>query len=200
MGSSDARSVGDFILLAKDNKRDFINNALMNNYLIPDSNKRSQLKQQLDNVAVDSNEPLILANYNNWTLGVVPQAVRNEYEQMRGKTAIQPAAKTKLQIEQPTVLQPDDTSPCEDVEELNIDLQAAQLKISVDAFKVLAKLKEFNEPVPFREILRKRPFGRNDSTSKKVNYYLNELIIAELVVVNNDGDKELYKAVTLSPE
>ncbi|MGB3652089.1 MAG: hypothetical protein WBA41_12870 [Rivularia sp. (in: cyanobacteria)] len=200
MGSSDARSVGDFVLLAKDNKRDFINNALMNNYLIPDSNKRSQLKQQLDNVIVNSDEPLILANYNNWTLGVVPQSVRNEYEQMRSKTVIQPATKTKLQTEQPTVLQYEDAGTCEDAEELNIDLQAAQLKITVEAFKVLDKLKEFNEPVPLREIQRKRPFGRKNSTSKKLSYYLKELIIAELVIVNKDDSKELYKAVTLSHE
>ncbi|NJM19902.1 MAG: hypothetical protein HC907_14995 [Richelia sp. SM1_7_0] len=199
MGSSDARSVGDFILLAKDSKRDFINNALNNQFLISESKKRTELKQQLESIKLDSQEPIILANYNNWTLGIVPQDVRVEYESLKTstqETVIQPSVITELHSESSTFLQSDDSAACEDSQELNQELQAAQLKISIEAFKVLNKLKTFQEPTAIREIVRKRPFGREESKVDKIKYYLDELVIAELVLVSQEGDKQLYIAVT----
>ena len=103
MGSSDARSVGDFILLAKDKKRDFIENALNNHYLITDSAKRAALKQQLNNIKLDSQEPIVLANYNNWTLGIVPSEVRSEYETL--KNSVKPTTDLSKSSSSPTVIQ-----------------------------------------------------------------------------------------------
>ena len=198
MGSSDARSVGDFILLAKDSKRDFISNALNNQYLIPDNTKRAELRQQLDSIKLDSQEPIVLANYDNWTMGVVPSEVRTEYETLKTSTqdtVIQPVNKTELQIDSPTIFQSDDSIACEDSRELNQEFQAAQLGISFEALLVLDKLKSFREPTVIRDIVRKVPFGKNDTTTEKVKYYLNELVIAELVLMNQDADKQLYEVV-----
>ena len=198
MGSSDARSVGDFILLAKDSKRDFISNALNNQYLIPDNSKRAELRQQLENIKLDSQEPIVLANFDNWTLGIVPSEVRTEYETLKTSTqdtVIQPVKKPELQVDTPTSLQTDDSIACEDSRELNQELQAAQLGISFEAFQVLDKLKSFKEPTVIRDIVRKVPFGKNDTTTEKVKYYLNELVISELVLMNQEGDKQLYEVV-----
>ncbi|RUT02725.1 hypothetical protein DSM106972_056450 [Dulcicalothrix desertica PCC 7102] len=83
MGSASARSVGDMIFLAKNGKREFIELALGNNFLISDNGKRSLLKSQLDSIDVATDEPIVLGNYNNWTLGVVPSSVYAEYQNYR---------------------------------------------------------------------------------------------------------------------
>jgi hypothetical protein len=83
MGSASARSVGDMIFLAKNGKREFIEFALDNGSLIGDSEKRQSIKTQLDSIDVASDEPLVLANFNNWTLGIVPNSVYKEYQSYR---------------------------------------------------------------------------------------------------------------------
>jgi hypothetical protein len=83
MGSATARSVGDLIFLAKNGKREFLELALNNTYLINDAQKRIILKQQLDAIALDTDEPLVLANFNNWTLGIVSSSIHDEYKSFR---------------------------------------------------------------------------------------------------------------------
>ncbi len=51
--------------------------------MIGDAGKRASLKFELDNQAVVGDEPLMLANYNNWTLGIVPAAIDEEYKKYR---------------------------------------------------------------------------------------------------------------------
>lgn len=81
--SRDARAVGDLIFLAKNNQREFIEQALNNPNLIGNNTKRQQLKSVFDGFAASSNEPWVLAKYNNWSLGIVSSEVREEYEKYR---------------------------------------------------------------------------------------------------------------------
>ncbi|MHC5833693.1 MAG: hypothetical protein ACYT04_000000101285, partial [Nostoc sp.] len=69
-------------------------------FLVSSSQKRSELKILLDSL-VFGTEPLILANNNNWVLGVVPNSIHAEYQQYREQC---------LQVvEQKTSIQQDDT-------------------------------------------------------------------------------------------
>ena len=79
-GSPGSRSVGDFIFLAKNNKREFIELALSNAFLVSSSQKRSELKVLLDSL-VSGDEPLVLANNNNWVLGIVPNCIQGFFVQ-----------------------------------------------------------------------------------------------------------------------
>ncbi|MBW4571195.1 MAG: hypothetical protein KME31_25225 [Tolypothrix carrinoi HA7290-LM1] len=83
IGGSQARSVGEIIFLAKNDKREFIEQALNNPSLIGDNTKRQELKAELNSVKADINEPLILANFNNWTFGIIPNEVHREYQEFR---------------------------------------------------------------------------------------------------------------------
>lgn len=83
VGSRESRSVGDLIYLAKTDKREFIENTLNNPNLIADNAKRQKLKTTLDSLMGLTNEPIVLANYDNWSLGIVPQSLRAEYENYR---------------------------------------------------------------------------------------------------------------------
>lgn len=203
-GSSSARSIGNFIILARDDNREFIELALANAKLISDGGKRKELKAKLDSLKVTTGEPLTLANTNNWVLGIVPCTVLEEYESLSTstqKTVIQkPNQETVIQDNQATILQEIDNTATPDSDELNKELKAASLGISKEAYLVLEKLQGFNKPVTVRDIVRKTPFGRNNSPTSKVNYYLKELIMAELVIVTKDGDKDLYSPVSLSAE
>lgn len=82
--SRDARAVGDLIFLAKNDKREFIEQALNNPNLISDNSRRSQLKELLTSQAQQAQQsPWILANFNNWSLGIVPAEVHAEYQSYR---------------------------------------------------------------------------------------------------------------------
>ncbi len=83
IGSREARAVGDLIFLAKTDKREFIEQALNNPNLIGDNAKRAAIKTQLDTNDANNDEPLLLGNFNNWTLGIVPNAVHEEYLRFR---------------------------------------------------------------------------------------------------------------------
>lgn len=83
VGSRESRSVGDIIFLAKNDKREFIEQAVNNPNLIADNIKRQEIKAALNNVKPETNEPLVLANFNNWTFGVVPNDVHEEYQAFR---------------------------------------------------------------------------------------------------------------------
>ncbi|NJL11392.1 MAG: hypothetical protein HC908_18005 [Calothrix sp. SM1_7_51] len=83
IGSREARAVGDLIFLAKSDKREFIEQALINPNLIADANKRNELKALLNAQNLNSTEPLILSNFNNGTLGIVPDSVYEEYQNYR---------------------------------------------------------------------------------------------------------------------
>lgn len=196
MGSSTSRSVGDFIFLAKSDKRDFLETALKNDFLIPSSTRRGEIREQLDNLKVESREPILLANYNNWVLGIVPNTVLSEYQSLLNSTQQQPPtitlAPTVIQQEQNIVLQAEDCTPCENSEDLSQELIANRMGLSLEALKVLDKLKTFENPVPIRDIVRKRPFGNSDSKTDKVKYYLDELVIKKLVLTEKDGERLLY--------
>jgi hypothetical protein len=83
VGSRESRSVGQLIYLGTSDKREFIEQTLNNPNLIADNTKRQQLKTTLDSLKDLGREPLVLANYDNWTLGIVPQLLRAEYENYR---------------------------------------------------------------------------------------------------------------------
>lgn len=85
VGSRESRSVGALIFLAHNNKREFIEQTLNNLNLIADNNKRQQLKAMLDEVKPYIKEPLVLANYNNWTFGIVPSELHDEYQDFRAE-------------------------------------------------------------------------------------------------------------------
>ena len=83
VGSRESRSVGDIIFLAKNDKREFIEQALNNPNLIADNLTRQQIKAQLNSVNSEVEVPLVLANFNNWTFGIVSAVVYDEYVEFR---------------------------------------------------------------------------------------------------------------------
>lgn len=196
MGGSSSRSVGDFIFLARDGKRDFLETALKNDFLIPSSTTRAEIKHKLESLKVDTDEPILLANYNNWVLGVVPQSVRTEYESLLSnqssapqKTVIQNSTPTLIQDNSKTILQEEDTGIAIGSDELNRELQAKKIGISLDAFRVLEKLDRFNgELFTPSSVAQQKPFGKKgDNSSSKIKYFLDELVIANLLI--RDGEK-----------
>ena len=195
--SSSTRSVGDFIFLAKDGKRDFLEGALKNDSLVPSYDKRVELKQMLGNLKVNSQEPIMLANLENWILGVVPNSIRAEYESLLSETTNVNTStqETKIQAQntviqsQQNIVSNDDTTITIDSEELNKDFKARQLNISIDALVVFEKLDKFNgDSFTPRDVVRMKPFGKiGDNSTSKIKYYLEELAIAKLL--NCHGEK-----------
>jgi hypothetical protein len=184
VSSASARSVGDFIFLAKNDKREFIELALKNDCLISDANRRTAIKEQLNLLSVTTGEPIILTNQNNWSLGVVPKSIRGEYESLiSNRVDTQPkenAAATTLQIDS------DDTTADTESDDLLREWKAAKLGISKDEFTLLIKIQKLNKNVTIREIVQSKPYGRDGNSTSKIKYYLDELIIKELLL--KDGD------------
>ena len=200
-GSASARSIGNFIILAKDDNREFIELALANAKLISDGGKRKEIKAKLDSLKVTSGEPLTLANTNNWVLGIVPQSIRSEYEGLVNSTQTtriqKPVQETVIQSSQDTVLQEIDSIASPDSDELNKELKAASLGITKEALAVYEKLKTFEYGAKVRDIVQSKPFGKVKTPTSKVKYYLDELVIAELVIKTQDGNTELFSCVEL---
>jgi hypothetical protein len=80
IGSRDSRSAGQLVFLCKCDKRDFIEQALNNPNLIPSNKTRAFIKQTLDSLGDIGRERIVLSNVDNWTLGIIPAQVNNEYE------------------------------------------------------------------------------------------------------------------------
>jgi hypothetical protein len=177
-GSRDSRSVGDIIFLAKNSKREFIELALSNAHLISNGVKRSQLKALLD--GLDSGtEPLILANNNNWVLGVVPNSIHAEYQQYREQC---------LQVvEQKTSIQHDDTrQQLERFLSLPSALRVNIPNLSAIASTILEIIKSGNPPVKFDAIRKSRKWGEEAPITATVKAGISELITLKLI----DGDGE----------
>ncbi|MBC1222326.1 hypothetical protein [Nostoc sp. UCD120] len=177
-GSRDSRSVGDIIFLAKNSKREFIELALSNAHLISNGAKRSELKALLD--GLDSGtEPLILANNNNWVLGVVPNSIHVEYQTYREKS---------LQIgEQKISTQQDDTrQQLENLLALTSAERVKTLNLSMTASTILEIIKSGNPPVKFDAIRKSRKWGEEMPITATVKEGINDLISLELI----DGDNE----------
>ncbi|MHC5722633.1 MAG: hypothetical protein ACYTXY_00430 [Nostoc sp.] len=177
-GSPGSRSVGDFIFLAKNNKREFIELALSNAFLVSSSQKRSQLKILLDEID-SGTEPLILANNNNWVLGVVPNSIHAEYQQYREQC---------LQVvEQKTSIQQDDTR--QQLEHF-LSLPSAERvnipNLSAIASTILEIIKSGNPPVKFDAIRKSRKWGEEAPVTATIKAGISELISLELI----DGDNE----------
>jgi hypothetical protein len=83
VGSRESRSVGDIIFLARNDKREFIEQAINNPNLIGDNTRRQEIKALLNSVEPEVEEPLVLANFNNWTFGIVSNEVYQEYQEFR---------------------------------------------------------------------------------------------------------------------
>ena len=198
-GSSSARSIGNFIILARDDNREFIELALANAKLISDGGKRKELKAKLDSLKVTTGEPITLANTNNWALGIVPKTVLEEYESLSTstqKTVIQkPVQETVIQDNQDTVLQEIDTTATPDSDELNKELKAASLGITKEAYMLLEIIKGKQEGYTARELAGKYPLGRDNSKVSAIKYYLKELIICELAIITKVGKAEKYQSV-----
>lgn len=94
VGSRESRSVGDIIFLARNDKREFIEQAINNPNLIGDNTRRQEIKALLNSVESEVEEPLVLANFNNWTFGIVPNKVYQEYQEFREEwEKVQPVVK-----------------------------------------------------------------------------------------------------------
>jgi hypothetical protein len=110
ISSSDARSIGNLIFLAKNEKRDYIESALKNDYIIPKAETREDLKKLLDSLDVRTGEPIMLTSLNNWTLGVVPKTIRQEYESLINQqqtTSNQPTSVNQLNTSAQSTTSPD---------------------------------------------------------------------------------------------
>ena len=200
-GSASARSIGNFIILARDDNREFIELALSNAKLISDGGKRKELKTKLDNLKITSGEPLTLANTNNWVLGIVPKTILEEYESLSTSTqptVIQkPVQETVIQSNQDTVLQDIDNTATPDSEELNKELKAASLGISKEAYILLEIIKSKPDGYTAREIASRYPFGKYNSKVSAIKYYLKELVMCELAIISKNGKAEKYQSVEL---
>lgn len=82
-----------------------------------------------------------------------------------------------------TFQEKEDATIINDAGELNKDFEAAKLGISKDAYLILIKLQKANKPLTARDVVRARPFGRNDAPTAKIKYYLEELVLAKLATV-----------------
>ncbi len=174
-GSPGSRSVGDLIFLAKNGKREFIELALSNAFLVSSSKKRSELKVFLD--GMDSGtEPLILANHNNWVMGIVPNSIHAEYQTYREHFG-----------EQKTLIQQNDQR--QQLERM-LELPSAEgiktLNLSITASTILEIIKTGNPPVKFDAIRKSRKWGEETPITAIVKEGINELISLELI----DGDNE----------
>lgn len=186
-GSRDSRSVGDIIFLAKNNKREFIELALSNAHLISNGAKRSELKILLD--GLDSGtEPLILANNNNWVLGVVPNSIHAEYQTYREQCLeVVDTTHNSIKVEQITSIQQSDTR--QQLERL-LELPSAErintLNLSTIASTILEIIKSGNPPVKFDAIRKSRRWGEEAPVTSTVKAGISELITLKLI----DGDNE----------
>ena len=133
MGGSQSRSVGQMIFLARNDKRDFIFSPLGNATLIPEEKRRDDLRNLINRTQSNETEPLVLANFNNWTLGIVPAAVYEEYTQHRqdwlqSSPAVSPlqfkGLKMWLQQHQPDGLNKDDPALIEYLTAIKCPLSA----------------------------------------------------------------------------
>ncbi len=186
-GSRDSRSVGDIIFLAKNNKREFIELALSNAHLISNAAKRSELKILLD--GLDSGtEPLVLANNNNWVLGVVPNSIYAEYQTYREQCLeVVDATQNSINVEQKTSIQQEDTK--QQLERF-LALPSAErintLNLSIIASTILEIIKSGNPPVKFDSIRKSRKWGDEAPITATVKAGISELITLKLI----DGDNE----------
>lgn len=186
-GSRDSRSVGDIIFLAKNNKREFIELTLSNAHLISNAAKRSQLKILLDGLDSET-EPLILANNNNWALGVVPNCIHAEYQTYREQClGVVDATQNSIKIEQKTSIQQDDTRQ---QLERSLELPSAERintpNLSIIASTILEIIKSGNAPVKFDAIRKSRKWGESAPITATVKDAIGELVSLELI----DGDNE----------
>lgn len=186
-GSRDARSVGDIVFLAKNDKREFLEMALNNANLISNPAKRSELKILLD--GLDSGtEPLILANNNNWVLGVVPNSIHAEYQTYREQCLeVVDPTQNSIKVEQKTSIQQSDTR--QQLERL-LELPSAErintLNLSIIASAILEIIKSGNPPVKFDAIRKSRKWGDGAPITATVKEGISELISLELI----NGDNE----------
>ena len=186
-GSRDSRSVGDIIFLAKNSKREFIELALSNANLISNGAKRSELKALLD--GLDSGtEPLILANNNNWVLGIVPNCNHAEYQTYREQCLeVVDATQNSIKVEQKTSIQQEDTR--QQLERF-LALPSAEPvntpNLSIIASTILEIVKSGNPPVKFDSIRKSRKWGDEAPITATVKEGIRELILLELI----DGDNE----------
>ncbi|MBD2527370.1 hypothetical protein [Nostoc sp. FACHB-133] len=186
-GSRDSRSVGDIIFLAKNNKREFIELALSNAHLISNAAKRSELKILLDELD-SGTEPLVLANNNNWMLGVVPNSIYAEYQTYRERCLeVVDTTQNSINVEQKTSIQQDHTR--QQLERF-LALPSAErintLNLSIIASTILEIVKSGNPPVKFDAIRKSRKWGEEAPVTSTVKAGISELITLKLI----DGDNE----------
>ncbi|MBW4603934.1 MAG: hypothetical protein KME29_31310 [Calothrix sp. FI2-JRJ7] len=160
VGSRDSRGVGQLIYLSTTDKREFLYNALTNNNLLADNKKRETLLNQLESLGNIGDERLVLANHDNWTLGVVPQTLHTEYQNYRilwESSASQP------------VIEVADSQPI--------------IKLSGDAKKVQSYL-DRNGSKDIREITKSTRLTKTEAQKA-----LNELIetTPQIATVDDDG-------------
>ncbi|MHC5862413.1 hypothetical protein, partial [Nostoc sp.] len=179
-GSRDSRSVGDIIFLAKNSKREFLELALNNAHLISNSNKRQELKQQLDQLdAGDS--PIVLSNNSNWTLGVVPEFIRDEYKGYRSQ-CLESADFVKDAVADDNI-QDDTRQQLESFFKLPSAYTPALSKV---AATILDIIRNGNPPVKLETIRKSRKWGDKTPPMAEIKSGIDELIQKELI----DGKSE----------
>ncbi|MEH2101536.1 MAG: hypothetical protein V7K76_17670 [Nostoc sp.] len=179
-GSRDSRSVGDIIFLAKNSKREFLELALNNAHLISNSNKRQELKQQLDQLdAGDS--PIVLSNNSNWTLGVVPEFIRDEYKGYRSQ-CLESADSIKDAVADDNI-QDNTRQQLESFFKLPSAYTPALSKV---AATILDIIRNGNPPVKLETIRKSRKWGDKTPPMAEIKSGIDELIQKELI----DGESE----------
>jgi hypothetical protein len=163
VGSKDSRSVGQIVFLCKSDKRDFIEGSLNNPNLIPSNTKRALLKQTLDSLQGVVDERIVLSNDDNWTLGIVPSSINQEYKNYRilwGSTMA-----PDLPVIEPEVLE-----------------EVVEVKLSVEANKVHGYLLRVNESRDVSTIRKSTRLNLDE-----VRKALNELLGLNLIVEDTSG-------------
>jgi hypothetical protein len=215
MGSASARSVGDLLFLAKNGKREFIELALGNNFLISDNKKRQALKLQLDEINVESDEPIVLGNYNNWTLGIVSQEISKEYQAYRKVWESASVATSEIQDKPQEIIREtppkfipkvntskfiheleieeddEENTLVETVEDVNhvrrfLETLTNKEPLTVEAQKIYTKLMKQGAAMTIRELTRATVLGKKGNNSAaSIKFYLGELVLANLVTESN---------------
>jgi hypothetical protein len=179
-GSRDSRSVGDIIFLAKNSKREFLELSLSNAHLISNAAKRQELKSQLDKLD-SGNLPIVLSNNNNWTLGIVPEFISDEYQGYKNQC---------LDVVDAVVEDSQSDKQLDARQQLETLFQlpsASTPSLTKVAATILEIIKSGNPPIKFDAIRKSKRWKDGSPISATVREGLDELISKELITGDNEN-------------
>ncbi|BAY27552.1 hypothetical protein NIES2100_73770 [Calothrix sp. NIES-2100] len=188
VGSRESRSVGDLIFLAKNDKREFIEQAMNNPNLIGDNQKRQQLKQVFTTQVASDNEPWVLANFNNWRLGIVPKDIYEEYQAYRSTWFTASEVISELEDEERETLEQLFQMEVKDDDKRTDDDPKQSVRLSNDAELLLSYFNNVKVKSPKSVKDLKDANKLRELNHQQLMKALAQLVAAEILDVDEDGN------------